>query len=156
MKLWNFSEIGLLILGLVLAGLTTTVVANDAHWSRTNTTIILIILVLCLVSLICGMMAILATQLKRNVLNIFELPCCVFKFLEALNSQTWGIIIEKHSIACNIIRLPLASEYIVEYVMSFIQYVYIYIFTYRIFVFIMAHSISLYIYICTYMYHDFM
>ena len=64
-KVWNFSEIGLLTLGLVLAGLTTTLVANDSHWSRTNTTIILIILVISLVSLICGMMAILV------MLNMF-------------------------------------------------------------------------------------
>ena len=39
-----------------------------------------------LVGLICGMMAILVIQLKRNVLNIFEVPSCVFKFLDALNS----------------------------------------------------------------------
>ena len=64
-KVWNLVEISLLTVGLTMTGLTTTLIANDLHWSDSKITTLLTILVIFVASLICGAMALLATRLGK-------------------------------------------------------------------------------------------
>ena len=64
-KIWNWVEISLLTVGLTMTGLTTTLIANDLHWSDSKITTLLTVLVIFVVSLICGAMALLATRLGK-------------------------------------------------------------------------------------------
>ena len=71
---WNVSEICLLTVGLAMTGLTTTLIANDLHYSQSRSTaLVLIVLVIGLVSTICGAMIALATWL-----NLFLLVPCIY------------------------------------------------------------------------------
>ncbi|CAE7739371.1 unnamed protein product [Symbiodinium pilosum] len=57
---WNTIEVALLATGLLLSGVTTTLIANDLHWARTaRTGIVLMMFVFLLVTVICGTMIVL-------------------------------------------------------------------------------------------------
>ncbi|CAE7531045.1 unnamed protein product, partial [Symbiodinium necroappetens] len=59
-KAWNWSEAGLLLVGLTMTSLTTCLLANDSHWARSQATqVVLIFVICCLASGISIAMAVL-------------------------------------------------------------------------------------------------
>ncbi|CAE7584115.1 CPK2 [Symbiodinium sp. CCMP2592] len=54
---WNRVEVGLLIVGLTITGLTTCLIANDLHWATSTTTQrAMVLLICCLAGGICAIM----------------------------------------------------------------------------------------------------